>query len=117
MRSPVIKRRSSMSVTFSLGISSHRKNVTLDCVIAVLLYSSQLLQIRWNRIVIPQHESVKPVKLPVQALDQMFWLAGAGKVMVLARKHHDFRRHTKVLESAKPLLALLQRHAKVVVGM
>ena len=45
----------------------------------------------------------------------MLWLAGAREVVVLARKENDFGVDAEVFQSAKPLLALLDRHAKIVV--
>src|SRR5205809_5331489 len=47
----------------------------------------------------------------------MFWLAGAGEVVVLARKENDLGDHAEMLERAKPLLALFDWHTIVVIGM
>ena len=60
---------------------------------------------------------VEPVDLPVDALDEVLRLAGAREVVVLAREEHDLARHAEVLQRAEPLLALLDRHAEVVVGV
>src|SRR2546423_9441881 len=59
--------------------------------------------------------AVEPVELPVEAFYQVLGLAGAREVVVLAREDDDLGRHADVLERAEPLLALLQRHAVVVV--
>jgi hypothetical protein len=45
----------------------------------------------------------------------MFRFACAREVVILALKHHDLRGHTEMLETTKPLLTLLEWHAKVVV--
>src|SRR2546423_3616715 len=59
--------------------------------------------------------AVEPVELPVEAFYQVLRLAGAREVVVLAREDDELGRHAEVLERAEPLLALLQRHAVVVV--
>lgn len=62
-------------------------------------------------------EPIEPIELPVQTLDQMLRLDGASEVVILSRKENYLGRHAEMLERAKPLLALLDRHAKVVVRM
>ena len=71
--------------------------------------------IRRYRIAVSFDESVEPVKLPIQTLDQMFRFAGAREVMILARKENDLRRDTEMFQRAIPLLALFDRHPEVVV--
>src|SRR5580698_1307710 len=61
--------------------------------------------------------AVKPIQLPVQALDQVLWLASPCQVVVLPGKKDDLRRHAEMLQSSKPLLALFDRNTKVVVRM
>src|SRR6267154_5081516 len=66
---------------------------------------------------IPIQESIEPVELPVQTLDQMFGLAGASKVMVFSRKENNLGRDAEMFQGAEPLLALFDRHAIVIVRM
>ena len=47
----------------------------------------------------------------------MFGLAGACQVVVLTREDDELGGYAVVLQGAKPLLALFQRHAIVVIGM
>src|SRR5207253_10149706 len=80
-------------------------------------HPASLPLIRRYRITSSIDEPVEPVKLPIQTLDQMFRFACARQVVILARKHDDLGSHAKMLECAKPLLALFKRHTKVVVCM
>src|ERR1051325_963372 len=57
---------------------------------------------------------LEPVALPLQTFDQVPGLAGSRQVVVLAREDDQFTRNAEVLESAEPLLSLLERHAVVV---
>src|SRR3954470_18448198 len=74
-------------------------------------------RIGWHRRRVPVQIAIEPVDLPLQALDEVPGLTGAGQVVVLPWKEHDLARHAEVLERAEPLLALLDRHAEVAVGM
>src|SRR5271154_218596 len=47
----------------------------------------------------------------------MLGFTGAGKGMILAWKNDELRCNAVMLQGPKPLLALLGRHAIVVVGM
>src|ERR1700683_4635240 len=47
----------------------------------------------------------------------MLGLAGAGEVVILAWKDDELSCNAVMLQGAEPLLTLLDRHAKVVVGM
>ena len=47
----------------------------------------------------------------------MLWLAGAGEVVVLARKENNLGVHAKMFERAIPLFTLLDRDPVIVVGM
>ena len=76
-----------------------------------------LLGVGWFRAGVSVEESLEPIALPVQALHQVLRLAGARQVVILAREDHDFGGHAVMLQRAEPLLALLDRHAKIVVGV
>ena len=69
------------------------------------------LRIGRHRGGIPIQESIEPVELPVQTLDQMFGLAGAGQVMVFSRKENNLGRDAEMFQGAEPLLALYQASA------
>src|SRR5262245_20725778 len=73
--------------------------------------------IRWYGYSIAVDEAREPVKLPVQAFDQMLGLARASQVVIFAREHHDLGGGAETLQRAEPLLALFDRHAEIVVGM
>src|SRR5690349_20750407 len=62
-------------------------------------------------------ESVEPIKLLVQAFDQMLGFPRSRQVVIFAREENQFGRHAEMFERAKPLFALFQRDAEVVVGM
>src|SRR6516164_3102719 len=62
-------------------------------------------------------ETIKPITLPFHAFHKMLRLARASQVVVLAREEHYFGIHAIVLQGAKPLFTLLDRHPEIVVGM
>ena len=57
---------------------------------------------------------IKPVELPVQALDQVLRFPCPCQVVVLAREDHQFGRHPEMFQRPEPLLALLDRHPLIV---
>jgi hypothetical protein len=61
--------------------------------------------------------AVKPIELPVQALDKVLGLARSCQIVVLPRKEHDLRGHSVMLQRPEPLLALLDGNAEIIVGM
>ena len=73
------------------------------------------LRIRRLGLAVFVQKSIEPVKLPVQTLNQMFGLARARQVVIFAREENDFGGDAEVFERAKPLFALLDRHAIVVI--
>ena len=81
------------------------------------LLLAHLLRVRRFCVGIAIQIAVKPVELPVQALDEMLRLARSREIVVLARKEDQLRGHAIVLQRAEPLFALLDGHAEVVVGM
>src|SRR5207245_7021529 len=60
---------------------------------------------------------VEPVQLPLQTLDKVHRFAGASQVVVFPREENHLTGNTKVLQSTKPLLALLDRHAEIHIRM
>src|ERR1700681_170304 len=76
--------------------------------------TAKSLRIRRHGARVSIQKSVEPVELPVQTFDQVLWLAGAGQVVVLARKENDLGGDAEMFERAKPLLSLLDRHPIVV---
>src|SRR5262245_47729683 len=77
--------------------------------------TTRSLCVRGHRASVPVQKPIKPVKLPIQTFDQMPWLAGSRQIVIFAWKKTDFRRHAKMFQGAKPLLALFNRNAIVVV--
>ncbi len=57
------------------------------------------------------------MELPVQAFDEVLGLTGAGEIVVFARKDDELRGNAIMLERSKPLFALFQGNAIVVVGV
>src|SRR5436190_15574591 len=76
-----------------------------------------LFRIRRNRFIISVQKPVKPIKLPVQTLDQVFWFARAREVVIFVGKENDFGSHAEMFERAEPLLTLFDGHSIVVVRM
>src|SRR5579872_743101 len=66
---------------------------------------------------VPIQKPLEPVALPVQTLHQMLRLPRPRQVVIFPREDHQFRRHSKVLQSPEPLLALLDRDPLIVLGM
>src|ERR1044071_666692 len=77
--------------------------------------ASNLTRIRRHGCGVAVNETIEPVDLPIQTFNQVFRLARACEVMIFAREEHQLRRHAVMLQRAKPLLALLKRHAKIIV--
>src|SRR5262252_5445230 len=78
---------------------------------------SGLLGVGRKGVRVSVQEAVEPIELPVQTLNQVFRFTGPRKVVILAREKNDLRDNAVVLQGAKPLLALFNRHAIVVVRM
>src|ERR1700683_139502 len=74
-----------------------------------------LLRVGWFRIRVAVKILLEPIDLPIQAFHQVLGLASSRQVVVLARKENNLGRHAVVLQRAKPLFVLLDRHAKIIV--
>src|SRR5262249_48207541 len=70
-----------------------------------------------NGPVVSIQKTIEPIKLPVQAFDQMSGLARSGQIMVFAGKHHDFCGRPKMFERSEPLLSLFERNTEIIVRM
>src|SRR5471030_2861890 len=81
------------------------------------LLACHVLLVRRPGVRIPIQKPVEPIALPIQAFHQMLRLPRSRQVVILARKNHHLSIHAVVLQRAEPLLALLQRHAIIVVRM
>src|SRR5438105_15208174 len=73
------------------------------------------LRVRWLGLTVFVEKSIEPVKLPIQTLNQVPGFAGPGEVVIFAREENDFGGDAEVFERAKPLFALLDRHAIVII--
>src|SRR5262249_39609472 len=88
------------------SLTSRAKSVSCACCAhaeaarasAIRIFVMRLLRVRRLGAHVSIQEPVEPIELPVQTLHQMFRLAGACQVMILARENHQLRRNAVMLE-------------------